>query len=152
MADQLTSLAIRIRKDLNDVLLKKVAPVVVDETIQQEEAIVYSSYDPKIYNRRENGGLSDPNSFESKILPDGSLFVMNTADPSPSVFGTSINPATNTLLTQWITQGEVSDVFGKGIWTEKRDYISATEDSLDSNQRHINAIKAGMIEKGWVVT
>lgn len=67
-----------LQEKINNVLLNQTGEYIKEMELTLIDSLVYDSYEPTKYKRREeNGGLKDPNNIEVRLDADGILVVSN---------------------------------------------------------------------------
>ena len=67
-----------LQEKINNVLLNQTGEYIKEMELTFIDSLVYDSYEPTKYKRREeNGGLKDPNNIEVGLEADGILVVSN---------------------------------------------------------------------------
>jgi hypothetical protein len=150
MADftSLEALFTSLQQDINESLVKDVAPV-VEETMQAEvQNTVYSVYQPKMYDRRLNdGGLLDMGNYHSKLIEDGTVAITNDT-PINEIYGGDDSMS----LTEQIIEGK-GYIYGDGTepYAQPRDFMEAAREDLRQTNAHVEALKAGLSKRGYEI-
>ena len=138
-----------LQQSINETMIDEVATAAKDTMQAEIQNTVYSVYEPKVYQRRyDNGGLIDAANMKSELIADGTVAITNET-PINDAYGGSDSPS---LAEQIITgQGYTYQGYGAGAYLQPRDFISATEDDLNSTGAHVEALKVGLTKRGFEV-
>ena len=135
-----------IQKKIDDVLISEVTNEIKKIELKHIAEDVMQVYNPKQYERRDTGGIEDPDNINGELVKSGVLEVKNTTtfspDPESNNFGTG--------LVGLIEHGDGWDghryEYGNDNAEYKgpRPFIQNTQNDLRSNLQHIEALKSGL--------
>lgn len=136
----------KLQKAVNSAQAREVSELIKNKMKQEYNEEVYSyNYDSTYRDRRNS--LIDNKNIVSTVDEDGTLFVENIASPDISVLGTTIASENQNLLSQWIEDGNITNIFNDKtdyVWTEPRPVIQNVIDSIEKSKSHIEALKKGL--------
>jgi hypothetical protein len=139
--DNLKDLERYLRAQIGDVMETELSEEVKTVMQQAITETVYDSYDPKIYQRRSVGGLGDRNNIHAEMVGEMSLEVSNIA-PLNNAYGRS--PGRN--LSEIIISGD--GYLYDGDFRYPRDFIGATEESLEQTNSFERVMRQGLNKRG----
>lgn len=128
-------------RDVENILKKEMRQAVYD--------VVYSAYEPEVYERRgESGGLADMRTMEiTDAIMNGDTFTIifqNLAEGNDTLDGQ--------YLTDTIEEGIASNWEREGIWSLPRPFVYETAEAIRANPKPlINAVKKAIIKAGFKV-
>ena len=145
--NSLEEFEIALRVAAADTLQKEVAEVVKEIMLEEVKETVLDVYVPKVYKRRTNDGIDDPNMIKVESN-DLEIRVFNDA-PLNDDYG--INDS-GYSLSNIITTGK-GYMFGNGTesYNQPRDFYETTTNKLESTGEHIIALKRGLKNRGFDV-
>lgn len=139
-----------LKSDIKDTLSKEVFDEVRDIELEHVQRDVFDAYRPKIYNRRNSGGIDDPRNIVGQV-DNMTLYVDNVTPYNPG-YGTYNS---GTTLADLINEGEGGkhklyyDFTGNFI--QPRPFLDNTQDEVDKSDRVENALKKGLQRRGYTV-
>lgn len=136
----------QLQKDINSVLMNKVADVVRDEIIMSVDSTVYDAGEPQHYQRRGlseySEGLGGRSQMIANIISNGILQVVNNAKPKGYDLGSDKS------LAEWIEFGYGSK---SAWWNQPRPFMAEARKALKENKNHVEAMKEGLEDMGYKV-
>lgn len=134
LKELMKSIQIEIDKSLSEDVSKKVKKVQLEHVKKD----VYDKYEPTVYNRRkDNGGLSDIDNIEGKLIKSGLLSIENKRKDEET--GRLVAPVVET------GQGYNYDFPFNG---KSRPFVKNTIQELEVTQEHVQALKEGLQKRG----
>lgn len=138
-----------IENDIENTLTDEVLETVREIELKHIKNEVFS-YRPKIYKRRKNGGIDDPDNTIGKIVGRMDMEVMNITPFNPD-YGTHNS---GNELTELINDGD-----GKNGWyydysgefLQPRPFLDYTKEEILKTQQIDNAMQKGMRKRGYDV-
>ena len=131
---------------------KAMATTVASEVKQLEsenvKAVVYDTYSPKQYIRREdNGGLSDVNQMKSETFSGGNMVVLNVENNTMSNQNYNPNNKDPFPLAGLVEYGDGSgygeyDYMGSSDYLKPRPFIEKTKQDLQNGKAKEILVKA----------
>lgn len=138
-----------MEKDIEDTLSNEVLKKTKEVIMKHVEKDVFKQYEPKIYKRREYGGLDDPDTIIGTV-DNMELNVEDIADFA-SGYGT-FNRGRG--LARLVNDGEGKSGFYydyDGIFTQERPFWDNAEDEITSSDIIENALGNGLKKRGYDV-
>jgi hypothetical protein len=132
---------------VNKGLKVEVAEVVKNVESQQIIDKVLNVYDPISYDRRTSGGIDDIQNINGNLIGDCLLEVTNNT-PLNDAYG--INRSGNTL-NEIVLSGDGYMFDYDYAYNQPRDYVTATEEELESTQAHVIAMAESLKRQGFNV-
>lgn len=145
--DDIEELLIDIKSDIEDTLVKEVTDEVKDIEMQYVERDVLSVYKPKIYGRRNSGGIDDVRNIVGTVK-DMHLVVDNITEFNDG-YGTYNH---GTGLADLINEGNsLSGYFYDypGEFELPRPFVDNTISEVEKSDRVDNALEKGMRRRGY---
>ncbi len=145
------SKSFKLISELNKYLQTKINEAMQDEVaiagkLEEQEHVqtdIYNSGSPIFYKRRGfspgSEGLGDINEMESTLIADGTIEIVNKAEPK-AYWDTPNSLATN------IEMG-----YGDEWYSVSRPFQQRTVESLGQNKNHVKALKTGLLKRGLTV-
>lgn len=147
--DDVDELLEALEADIEDTLKHEVLDTVKEIELRHVEEDVFDAYKPKIYGRRDSGGINDPDNIVGTVQ-NMELEVENIT-PFASGYGTwnrgvglteLINDGNN-------TSGFFYDYYGE--FNRPRPFIDNTADEIERTDDVENALAKGLNKRKWIV-
>ena len=152
--EQLQRIARKLQPQINKVLRNDVANAVRAEEIDAINKVVYGSYSPYVYQRRESsGGLSDPTNIRAVVDAEG-LHIWNNTPANPGGVRDTGRVTTSKYLALLVERGNdrgggLYDFPSKNsAFMDARPFTQTTVDELKKNGKHVAALKSGLKNLG----
>lgn len=114
------------------------------------EIAVYDVYEPKVYERREKGGLSDPDNL--RLIDAKKLSNRVTSLVFENMTKGNISDYYQEYIADTIVNGIKSNWLRHGAWSEPRDFVSKLTELVNQRKPEINnAIKMDLRKMGYKV-
>lgn len=143
-----------LQDKIDSALLDEVAAGIKEVEQRAIQDVVYGSYDPSTYSRREtHGGLADKNNMEESLVTQGELWVENY---------TPFNEGYDTLnhgfgLDELVEYGDYSSgycydypwaIYQEPTFIYPRPFTQETVDRLRVSKEHLDQLWAGLRRRG----
>lgn len=127
-----------IRNVINTSLRTEVLDAVRKEEAKQVQSVVYDSYEPTVYERR------DDMKKDVNIIGTVNGTVLHVENITPPNSKGNPPPTTDKDLAKVIETGVGYDYFSPGA----RPFTQATVDALSASGAHVEALKNGLVKAG----
>ena len=138
-----SSLIAYLQTIVNETMIDEVATAGKLEEQEHVQTDIYNSGSPILYKRRGfafgSEGLGDINEMESTLIENGTIEIVNRAEPK-AYWDTPNSLATNIELG-----------YGEEWYSVSRPFQQRTVESLKQNKKHVSALKAGLVKRGLTV-
>ena len=129
-----------LESSITKVLKENVGYKVVEVMQDNIQNVVYNSYSPTEYERREhNGGLIDSNNIEVTPVGGDTIVVENITPPNLTYKHDRLQ---GDRIDYAVESGRDYDFFSPG----SRPFIESTRDDLKKNGQHVEAMKKGLLD------
>lgn len=138
-----------LKMDIEDALAKEVLDEVKEIELRHIEYDVLSAYSPKIYQRRNTGGIDDEQNIVGELK--GMQLVVDNITPFEDGYGT-YNSGIG--LAELINDGESTKGYFydyPGAFTQPRPFIDNTIDEIEHTDSVESALKSGLKRHGYNV-
>lgn len=148
--DDIQELLNDIRSDIEDTLSDEVLDKVKDIELKHVEEDVFAVYKPKIYERRENGGIDDPDNIVGDVH-DMQLEVENVTRFNDGYFSSNHGVG----LADLINDG---DRFGgyfydyPGSFNQPRPFLDNTVEEIEKTDSVENALAEGLRKRKYDIS
>lgn len=135
-----------VQRKIDDVLINEVTNEVKRVELKHIAEDVMQVYIPKQYERRDTGGIEDPDNINGELVRPGTLEVKNTTTFSP-------DPESNNFGTGLVGLIEHGDGWNghryeygnnNAEYKGPRPFVQNTKNDLKNNSKHIEALKKGL--------
>lgn len=147
--DDIEDLLKDMRSDIEDTLSEEVFEEVRDIELEHIAEDVIASYHPKVYERRDVGGIEDGRNIIGEV--NNMELVVDNVTPFNSGYFTWNN---GNNLADLINEGEGGasrlyyDYYG-GEFLNPRPFLDNTKEEIDKTNRVDNALEKGMRKRGY---